>query len=306
MQKRILIVGIHGFLGNALGQFFKRKNREYTVYGIALRPQKNERNVFSCDLNHSRPLEKILLRVKPGYIFNLAGGMAPTPKKLLSSNFYATLSLLEAIKKAGLKSRIIIPGSAAEYGCIHGQRLITEKSLPQPLGWYGFVKLLQTQLGIFYARQGLDVVVVRMFNICGAGTPSKLAIGEFARQIVAIERGSRAVIKTKSLNDKRDFCDIEDACRGLWMIAQQGKSGEIYNLCSGRALTMRVILQKMLRYSKSKGIRIQENRQDASFNFDSVGSNAKLKSVMPWLMRVSLERSLKNTLNSYRRKPALT
>ena len=144
-------------------------------------------------------------------------------------------------------------------------------------------------------------MVVRMFNICGARTPASLVIGGFAQQIVAIEQGAKPVIKTKNLGGQRDFLDIEDICRGIWMIARKGKRGELYNLCSGRPATIRQLLRQMLKRAKVKGIGVQENKQDSSLSFDVIGSNAKLKSIVPWSARVSLERSLENTLAGYRR-----
>jgi len=292
MKKTILITGAHGFLGSSLSAFLRKHQKGFKLHGIAHE---------DCDLAEPGAVKPILRRLKPAYIFHFAGGRTDDVRRMLDANFETTKNLLDAVAELGLKTRVVIPGSAAEYGNIHGKKLITENCLPKPLGWYGFVKLLQTNLGLFYARQGLDVVVVRMFNICGANTPASLSIGGFARQIVAIERGEKPVIKTKNLGGKRDFLDIDDICRGLWMIARKGKAGEIYNLCSGRSSSIRTLLQRLLRSAHSRDIRVQENKQDSSLSFDVIGANAKFRSVVPWSPRVSLEQSLQNTLDSYRR-----
>lgn len=263
--------------------------------------------VETCDLRRTKNLNSILSVVKPAIIFHFAGGRLSDDQATLEANFTTTKDLLDAVKAlpAPLRPKIIIPGSAAEYGNIKAKGLITENCLPKPLGWYGLVKLLQTELSLCYARQGLDVVVVRMFNICGKGTPSSLAIGGFAKQVVAIERGAEPVIRTKNLDGQRDFVDVEDVCRGLWMIAQQGKNGEIYNLCSAKPASIRDLLNRLLRLARVKNIRVEENKSDASFSFDVIGANAKLKKAVRWAPRVSLEASLKNTLSSYRHQPTL-
>ena len=303
MKKTILITGVRGFLGSALWHFLTKNQNAFRVCGLARR-RSQAGNIFTCDLIHQAPLKSILARIKPAYIFNFAGGRLGDDRRTMDANFETTNILLNAVAGMGIRPRIIIPGSAAEYGNIQGKRLITENCLPQPLGWYGFMKLLQTNLGLFYARRGLDVVVARMFNICGANTPPSLSLGGFAEQIVAIERGARPVIKTKNLDGRRDFLDIEDICRGLWMIAQKGQSGEVYNLCSGRPSCIRELLHRLLSHAQIKGIRVEENRQDASLSFDAIGSNAKFKSIAPaWSARVRLEQSIKNTLASYRRRP---
>ena len=275
------------------------------IYGLSRRwSAVAEQNIYVCDLNDGLRLRQILGEARPDVIFHFAGGRFPDDQKMFEANFNTTRNLLEALKgDQSFKPRVIIPGSAAEYGQIPGRKLITENCLPKPLGWYGFVKLLQTDLGLYYTRHGLDVIVVRMFNICGAYTPAHLAIGGFARQIVAIERGKAPVIHTKNLDGKRDFLDMEDVCRGLWMIAQKGKAGEIYNLCSARPSNIRTLLDKLLTYTTVKNITVEENKKDASFSFDVIGSNVKLRSVIDWSPRVSLERSLQNTLASARNIP---
>ena len=294
-SKTVLITGARGFLGAALLDFL-RGEKTVAVRGIG-------RDV--CDLRRPGAVKDILQKARPAYIFHFAGGRLADDQDTFNANFITTKNVLEAVQ--GLpphqRPRVIIPGSAAEYGNIQGRKLITEHCLPKPLGWYGFVKLLQTDLGLFYARQGLDVVVLRMFNICGAATPASLAMGGFARQIVAIERGSEPMIRTKNLDGKRDFLDIEDICRGLWAAARRGRSGEVYNLCSGHPVTIRQLFNAMLKHAKVKNIRVQENKQDSSLSFDVIGSNAKFRAVAPWSQRVAIAQSLKNTLDSYRRRP---
>lgn len=293
MKKTILITGANGFLGSSMLKFLKTHQMLFNVQGIG----RNE-----CDLMDADKVQKFLQKIKPAYVFHFAGGRFNDDRQTLEANFETTKNICDAVGVLKIKTRIIVPGSAAEYGNIKTKKLITEDCLPEPLGWYGFVKLLQANLGLYYARQGLDVVVARMFNICGANTPSSLAIGGFAKQIVAIEEGAPAVIKTKNLGGKRDFLDIEDICRGLWMIAQKGKKGEVYNLCSGHPTSIRESLKCLLRHSKIKSIKVEENKKDSSLSFDVIGSNRKLRSAGSWAMQVSLEQSLKNTLDSYRQR----
>ncbi len=303
--KKVLILGVNGFLGSTMDKYARGLRGPVRVYGLSRRPLPGQRqDTYACDLNDMPRLKRVLGEIRPDIIFHFAGGRFPDEEKMFEANFNTTRNLLEALKgDQTFRPRVVIPGSAAEYGNIPGRKLITENCLPKPLGWYGFVKLLQTDLGLYYARQGLDVIVARMFNICGTHTPAPLAIGGFSRQIVAIERGGPPVIHTKNLEGKRDFLDVQDVCRGLWMIAQKGASGEIYNLCSGRPSSIRVLLRKLLAYTPVKGIAVEENKQDASFSFDVIGSNVKLRSLVDWSPRVSLEHSLRNTLASCREIP---
>ena len=168
MNKKILICGINGYLGAAMARYLRRLRNGPIVYGIARRASKyGNAAIFACDLNQTSRLKNILRDIRPDIIFHFAGGRLGDDRKTFDANFTTTKNLLETLKRLGLtnKPRVIVPGSAAEYGNIQGQGLIAEHCLPRPLGWYGFVKLLQTDLGLFFARQGLDVIVARMYNI---------------------------------------------------------------------------------------------------------------------------------------------
>jgi len=305
MKKRILIIGIQGFLGNALRLFLKKRYPQHQLYGISRRiSHPNSRNI-SCDLNHTQKLKRILAQIDPDYIFNLSGGRLEDQKHLLSSNFFATISLLNAVEELDyIHPRIIIPGTAAEYGIpdTHTKK-INERFMPDPVSWYGYIKYLQTSVSVMYAQKGLDVVVARMFNISGVGVPPNLAMGRFCQEIAAIEaKKKKPVISTKNLDGKRDFLDINDVCSALWQLARYGKRGEIYNICSGRSYTIRKLLKDLLKFSLVSKIAVHEDKHMSSGSCDIVGSNAKIKGAMCWNSTVDMKRSLKETLAFYRRR----
>ncbi len=300
----ILITGVNGFIGRALWNHFKVQRSYLKVFGIDLKMPSPEPHLLACDSSNQRQLRKILDRVRPDVIFHLAGGRPADENMLWQANFIPTKTLLDVV--AELKSVspcIVIPGSAAEYGKVKTlRRPIAETLQPRPLAWYGFVKYMQTSLGLMYARKGLDVRIARIFNIGGYGTPVSLALGNFAGRIVQIERGEGPrILKVGQLSGLRDFVDIEDVCGALWAIARKGKKGEVYNVCSGRSSCMRFLLRELIAYSDIKdNVVIQEEQRAHAATFDIVGSNAKIKRATGWRPGVSLEQSLKNTLRYHR------
>ena len=304
MRKKALITGVNGFIGRAFWQYIKKRRSSIAVYGLDIKADYTDKNIFSCDLQQQRKLNSILTSISPDYIFHFAGGRMASKRKIYESNFLTTKYLLEAVEKVpNYRPRIIIPGSAAEYGKTpSGRRLVKESDLSRPLNYYGTVKLNQTNLSLLYAERGLDIIVARMFNISGAGAPSTLVVGKFVKEIVEIEKGAkRNVICTKNLDGKRDFLDIDDICQALLMIAQNGQSGKIYNICSSRSVSIRDVLGTLLSFTKIKDITVQENKKgEAESSFDVIGSNARLKSATRWSPKISMEKSLKNTLQSYR------
>lgn len=302
MKRKVLITGVHGFLGRSLWTYIKKQRRNYEIFGIAKKHEYYKPNIFTCDLKRQENLKDILVSIMPDYIFHCAGGRVNNKKKLYELNFLTTKYLLDTIKKMkNFRPRIIIPGSAAEYGRMPvGRRVIKESDESRPLTWYGLIKLQQTKLALAYAQEsGLDVIVARIFNIMGEGTPPTLVIGSFAEQIARIEKGkTERVILAKSLDSKRDFLDIDDVCRALLLIAQYGRLGQIYNVCSAHPVSIKELLRKLLSYSKVKNVVIAENKNNSSPSFNIIGSNAKLRAVSNWSPKIDLEQSLRRTLRS--------
>ncbi len=300
---KVMITGVNGFLGSAIAQWLRSRYTDITLHGLARRPITNASfPIEICNLQDQGQLEIILNQCRPDIIFHFAGGRYPSDEDTFNANVQTTKVLLAALTQTNLKtSRVILPGSAAEYGNLLTSP-ITENELPKPLTWYGLVKYMQTELGLYASRNGQNLVVARMFNILGTGTPTSLALGTFAKQIVAIERGAPAIIKTKNLNGQRDFLDIDDVCEGLMALAKHGNSGEIYNLCSQHAVTIRDLLEQMIHLSTVANIQIEENTLDQSASFNVIGSSQKIVQLKSWHPSVSMQQSLLNTLNSYRNK----
>ncbi len=302
VRKRILITGIHGFIGSSLVRFIENHYSQYEIFGISKNVDK-KKYVFTLDVANSKKLSMALKEIKPDFIFHLAGGRQNSDDRIFSSNFLTTRSLLKSVEKiSGFNPRIIIPGTAAEYGKIGDSRkLVKESDFAQPVSWYGFVKYMQTSLSLMYASRGLNIVVVRMFNISGVGVPSGLSLGKFAQEIALIEKGRKpAIMETKNLGGRRDFVDIADACSALMKIAERGKSGEIYNICSGRGYAVRDLLSQLLAIARAGHIKIKEDKHNSSESFDIIGSNAKLRRTIFWQPTIKIEQSLQNTLDYYR------
>lgn len=294
-KNRVLITGVNGFIGRNLSDHIKMEHAEWDIYGID-RKGDGTKYFYQIDIKCEKKLKKFLIRVKPRYIFHLAGEASFGDfERLLLSNVFSTFVLFKVIKEIkGYKPRIIIPSSAAECGTASQGRV--------PESLYGFSKMVQTDLSLFFARQGLDVVVGRIFNIMGEGVPASFSIGRFAYELALIKKKKKlAQLNTKSLDMKRDFLDIHDICAYLWVLAANGKSGEIYNLCRGRSCVIRSLLSKIISISGLKNVKINIDTctDGERSRGDSFGSAKKIRSIAKGIKLVSIDRSLKETYKYY-------
>ena len=115
----------------------------------------------------------------------------------------------------------------------------------------GASKLAQTQAALeFGEATGTQVLVARIFNPIGPGMPHHLALGEFARQIAAF-RGEPGVLRTGNLDVWRDFIDVREVARALRILAANPEARGIVNVCTGRATSLRELVEMLIRVSET-------------------------------------------------------
>jgi len=302
-MKRALVVGISGFVGRHLAGYLMDKG--WNVLGFDQQPLASF-DVRVGDLVDEMRVEQVLLEVRPDYIFHLAGVLkSERPEQFYIAHVLGTVTLLEAVMKGGLRPVIIVASSSAVYGAGLGKKSITENFKPRPVTHYAVSKLAQEMVALrYWTAFGLPVIRLRMFNLLGPGLSPVMACSDFARQIAQAEkRGQPATISTGDLSARRDFVDVRDAARGLQMAAMRGEPGQVYNICSGQAVSIQHCLDTLLGLS-SHTIQVtydplRRQKNDVPVQF---GSAARLCRQSGWQPQVSLQTSLSDLLDDWRRK----
>ena len=143
---------------------------------------------------------------------------------------------------------MVAAGSADEYGVPDGRSPLHERSALRPTSPYGASKAAQSQLCLQYHRAfGVPVMVTRAFSHTGPGQSTTFLFPSVAAQIVAAERGEiEPVLKVGDLSHYRDYMHVRDAVRAYRLIAEAGKSGEVYNIGSQTVYSAQEILDQLL------------------------------------------------------------
>src|SRR6185436_10278682 len=124
---------------------------------------------------------------------------------------------------------------------------MTEDEPLVPPNPYGLSKLAQELLALRSIPDGIDVRIARPFNHFGPRQDPQFAAPGFARRIADIERGRWAPeISVGNLDAQRDLTDVRDTVRAYQMILERGQPGRPYNVCSGRAIVIRELLDRLI------------------------------------------------------------
>lgn len=304
IEGTVLITGVNGFIGSNLSRLIKVELPNLSVVGVdrVMLPANMEIPYLQVDLLDREAINRVIQTTQPDYIFHLAGVIySGDLQDLFKGNVQSTVNLLESVKALKKPLRVIIPGSAAEYGSILPTDLpLSEQQIPNPVSPYGVAKVWQTTVARYYATQGVDVQIGRVFNVIGKGMPEELSIGSFARQLGKISFGELPPqLSVGNLKPKRDFVDVEDVCRAFITMAENGRSGEISNICSGKSISIEDLLRLMLARTKlDVAIIIDPSRMKGADIDDIYGDNSKLAS-SGWLVTVPIEKSIEQIMDSY-------
>lgn len=242
----ILVTGASGFVGSHLLRQLESKLGANCT-GISRTPSDKPDTVY-CELADYRQVDDVIETIQPSLIFHVAGSFTNDFETDYSNNILAAKNILEATIKHKNNTRIMLMGSAAEYGEVSTEdNPVTEQQKLNPISVYGWSKAAQSLLAPLYSsKHGLAVMVARTFNLLGEGMSDKLFTGRVEQQIRDVLAGKADRITVGNLDAKRDYVDIDKACAMYLAIAMEGLPGEIYNVGSGTAISMRQLLDIML------------------------------------------------------------
>jgi len=258
----VLITGITGFAGSHLADYILQSHPGVEVHGLVrwrsrlenILHLKDKIKLHEADLKDGVSLKKCLEEVKPDRIFHLAAqSFVPTswrcPSETFTINAVGQINLFEAVLSLKLSPKIQVAGSSEEYGLALPEEMpMKETNLLRPLSPYAVSKVAQDLLAYQYFKSyGLKTVRTRGFNHTGPRRGEVFICSSFAKQIAEIEKKKRKpVIYAGNLEAKRDFTDVRDIVRAYWLSLEKGKEGEVYNIGSGKAYSMKEVLDLLL------------------------------------------------------------
>jgi GDP-4-dehydro-6-deoxy-D-mannose reductase len=250
-----LITGAGGFCARHLAKRLKAEGGVRIAgldHVLLTPPWIPAEDYFAVDLRDQAQVETAIRTVQPSWVFHLAGVTKAGGGDIFGANLMGCIYLLEAVAAHAPDARVLLAGSAAEYGAVPRHCLPVSEQRPcRPVGTYAISKYAATLAGLDYAQHlGMRVVVARPFNIVGAGVPPGLVVGALLdRAWQALQSKDEVVVEVGNLDSERDFIAVEDVTEAYIRMVQGCFWGEVFNICSGQAWSIRQIAMSLFSHS---------------------------------------------------------
>ena len=287
VTRRILVTGAQGFLGRYLVARLLGAEPGSEVLGLGRSPRLEDcfthslqwgasrlqaplpedlrdalisprYHYMSLDLLRQPELTGLLMDFRPHRVFHLASGLRDAaPDHLFRTNVEGTISLIEAIREAGIEPpRLVLGSTGFLYGQVEPDVLPIRESTPcTPIDLYGVSKLAAENASRILARRyELPAIWARIFNLVGPGQEERHFCGRLTSQAAAIAAGLLPpLVEVEPLTATRDFLDVRDAASALELLAANGTPGHIYNVASGVESPVAQVFDSIIRHAGLDG-----------------------------------------------------
>jgi NDP-hexose 4-ketoreductase len=297
-DRRVLLFGASGYLGTEVGAALDRDPRVAAVTRVR-RTRTGEAGAdwISHDLAAAGTdeLAALVRAARPDAVINCVGRLSGDTAQLVEANVLVTARLIEAVSRAAPTARLVVLGSAAEYGSVPYGTRVREDHPPSPVAAYGVTRLASTQLVRLARGEGrLDGVVLRVFNPVGPRVPPENLLGRAVAAIRAALRGGGDTVVLGPLGGYRDFVDVRDVATAITAAALADQVAEsVLNVGSGRPVRCRELVSLLAEIAGFTGDVVETRRpsqRSASVDW-SAADLSRTKRCLGWAPGYDLQAS---------------
>ena len=327
MTKVALITGITGQDGSYLAELLLSKG--YVVHGIIRRastfntsridhlykdPHKKGVKLFlhHGDMNDSSNLNRILEKVKPDEIYNLAAQSHvqvsfEVPEYTAETDGIGVLRMLDAIKETEIKTKFYQASTSELYGKV--QETPQSETTPfYPRSPYGAAKLYAYWIVKNY-REAYNLHASNgiLFNHESPRRGETFVTRKITRAIAAIVAKKQDVLYLGNLDSKRDWGFAPEYVESMWTILQQQKSDD-FVIGTGETQTIRKFIEKTFKYvglDSEKYVKI-DKKYFRPTEVDILQADiTKAKKQLNWKPKINLDDLAKIMIDADMRKQGL-
>ena len=302
--KKAFITGITGQDGSYLAELLLDKG--YEVHGLVRRSSsfntwridhiRGRLALHYGDLVDQYSLVRTLQRLRPDEVYNLAAQSHvkvsfEMPEYTADVTAVGVLRLLDAVREAGLETRVYQAGSSEMFGLVQ-ETPQTEKTPFHPRSPYGCAKIFGHWVAVNY-REGYGMHISNgiLFNHESPRRGENFVTRKITMGLAAIKRGEMKELRLGNLDAKRDWGFARDYVEAMWLMLQQPKPDD-YVIATGETHSVREFLEEAFSYvglDWQDYVKVDQKYFRPAEVDLLLGDPAKAKRVLGWTPRVTFK-----------------
>lgn len=314
----VLITGAAGFLGSFLVDLYADSGScVHATYRQTEPSFISNQNIQLHRLELRDPVatRKVVMLAQPKIVMHLAAQSSVAqswadPAGTYENNMIPQVHLLEACLAIDPPPRVLVMGSADEYGSpAENDNPVTEDQPLKPINPYGVSKVGQDLMGYqYFHAYDLPVMRVRPFLQVGPRRSESFMAGTFAKQVAEVELGLKPpVIEVGDIDAVRDMTDVRDVARACKAVTESGRAGQVYNIASGRPRSIRSLLLEMISSAGiNPEIRTAPSRVRSREPALLVGNLSRLQADTGWHPEIPFEESARDSVEFWKDRVSVT
>ena len=296
---KVCIFGGNGFIGSNLAkEFLKKKNNVYIYSQTKTNKSINIKNNFKIKYNEKNFSKILSKKFDLIYFFSGNSNQETSKEEIyydLDKTFNKFVNLLEATRKSKFNPTIWFASSVVVYGA--NKYPLKEHFDRKPISYYAITKYLCENISNFYSNKfKVNIGILRIFSTFGPGLKRQVIFDTIKK------------IKTKnnftmygSGDEKRDFGYVDDQIKSIILLSKKIKkpSGDIYNIASGKAYSIKDIVNRLVKISKKKVIYSFNKKMRSFDNEYYIADKSKINKTIGLKKYTNINKALKKTFDSY-------
>lgn len=288
---KILVFGSNGFIGRAVVGVLSEFHEVYR----ADRVSDGSKNSRAVDLLDQASVVAILEDLKPKVVVNCAGSVENSDKAL-AINPIITLNILQAIISTQISlNKMIVCGSAGEYGIVQEDVAVGEDTPLMGNSFYARSKIFESSIALaFVDSLDIPVIVTRIFNPIGAGMHPRFLLPKLIGQAQKIRAGENVEVEVSRLDAKRDYINVLDIAEAIKLIVENNCPHRVYNLGSGKATTNKQLMREVFKQQgvSAMDINVKETSPSPEPNYASCADISRMEVDFGWRSKYGLAETI--------------
>ena len=318
MSKNVLVTGAAGFIGSNFVEYYVEKHPENKVFVLDkltyagnihnLDKVKDKITFIEGDICDFELVKKIITENEINGIIHFAAeshvdNSIKNPFVFTQTNVIGTHTMLEAAKQVwgeGSSNKFVHISTDEVYGHLGEEGYFTEESKINPSSPYSASKASSDLIALaYYTTFKMNVTVTNCSNNYGAYQHNEKLIPHMIKLAMNDEK---LPVYGNGMN-VRDWLYVEDHCKAIDMVFENGKAGQRYNIGGHNEKRNIEIVKLILKHLNKPETLIEYVEDRKGHDYRYAIDPTKIKNELGWEPETKFEDGIVKTIDWYINNP---